>query len=320
MPAVDAMSVMCRFLALGTVAIACETSHATAEESSSVAAAKNIAEGNSTVATPVDPERMVDAKWAKAHEIHETAMNQIANELVKEMEQLKSAVDRNRTANNTPEQTKKLDEAAQEIFKTAADGLKAKTPYEKSKAVLEGYLTFEKALSEAEGTISNTYSDEIRESRNRIARLNEQMERLDGMIRIIEQRDRCFEQVCILLPDSLHCAPMDCKSTRKCLSGRQKTLLESGYQQHALILLALCGITESELADGTILVEQAGKLQFWGVVRKALDVDLDDFAPWKTAPIGNLANVLLQTTHHDLIEMLFNHLHSASESLRIEKF
>ena len=184
------MNTLCKSLALSAFTALLPFAGLHSAETVSTPFVPAAADSSETQSASNDSKKEIDAKWAKAHEIHEIAMDQIGVELEKELEKLKTSIALLRDANNTTEQQAKLDEAAKEILKTAEKGMEARTTYGKTKAALEGYKTLEKALLEAEDAVGNTYADDIRKSRARIERLNGQMDTLLGMNHFIEEREK----------------------------------------------------------------------------------------------------------------------------------
>src|SRR5712691_2711045 len=93
------------------------------------------------------------------------------------------------------------------------------------------------------------------------------------------------------LPLALDRLAMDTQCAGKRFNRREQTLLQASDEQSGSGLLPFGFTAQPLFSQATILVQQRGKLQFRRICRKAINIDLDDTSPRKTA--DNLTNVLL---------------------------
>ena len=91
-----------------------------------------------------------------------------------------------------------------------------------------------------------------------------------------------------------------------------------GHEQGGFGLFALGRVRQAKLADLAVFVQEFGELQLGRVRRQAGEVNLHGFTFGKAA--DELAQVFFQAANHDVVEVAFEHLDAACESLRVEQF
>ena len=129
-------------------------------------------------------------------------------------------------------------------------------------------------------------------------------------------RSRCLGGGLLCFPLPLHGPAVDAQRAGEGLDGGEQPLLQPDDQETGGGLLAFRGVLEPLLAEGAVLVEQRGQREFRGVLRQAVDVDLDNVRLGK--PPWMIAEVLLEPPDHDLVAVLRGDGHAAAEPLRIE--
>lgn len=93
---------------------------------------------------------------------------------------------------------------------------------------------------------------------------------------------------------------MDLEAPGEGIDGGEPALLKTHADQAGGGLLAFGGVGVGGFAQGAVAVEEAGELEFGGVVGQVVEGDAQDVALGEAA-VG-LVDVFLEATHHDLVQ------------------
>ena len=92
----------------------------------------------------------------------------------------------------------------------------------------------------------------------------------------------------------------------------------TGQQEAGSRLGAFRGVLQACLTEGAVLVEQGGQRQLRSVLGQAINVDLDHRALGESTL--DVADILLEPPHNNLIAVFRCHRYATTEALWVEDF